>query len=150
VVRQYRYLASLHPGYDVDTDPAVVEATRQAALIDSSDFSAATPAEDLPFHLPAARWLEMRDYDPVRTAARLRQPMLILQGGRDYQVTVADDLVGWRNGLGDHDNVTIRVHETCNHQFFVGSGPSTPLEYLPPQHVDPTVVTEIATWIRTH
>lgn len=26
----------------------------------------------------------------------------ILQGGRDYQVTVHDDLVRWRAGLGQH------------------------------------------------
>lgn len=147
LVRQCRYLASLHPDHDVETDPTVVEVTRQATLIDSPDFSATTPAADLPFQLPAIRWLEMRDYDPVATAARLRQPMLILQGGRDYQVTVADDLAGWRRGLGDRDDVTIQVHDADNHQFFSGSGPSTPGEYIPPQHVDPVVVTEIVTWI---
>ena len=54
--------------------------------------------------------------------------MLILQGGRDYQVTVADDLARWEAGLGDRPNVTIRVYPDHNHLFTRGSGPSTPEE----------------------
>ncbi|MEU0388460.1 hypothetical protein [Streptomyces chartreusis] len=44
--------------------------------------------------LSVAYWLDRRAYDPVGRAAQLVCPMLILQGGRDYQVTVADDLSG--------------------------------------------------------
>jgi uncharacterized protein len=73
--------------------------------------------------------------------------MLILQGARDYQVTVDDDLDMWRAGLQDRANVTIRVYEKDNHLFFVGSGPSTPAEYEPAQHVDPEVVGDIASWM---
>ncbi len=39
---------------------------------------------------PSEYWLDLRDYVPSETAKRLRQPMLILQGGRDYQVTEKD------------------------------------------------------------
>ena len=52
----------------------------------------------LPFGLPGAYWLDLRDYDPVATAAALDKPMLILQGGRDYQVTVEDDLARLAGG----------------------------------------------------
>jgi hypothetical protein len=58
--------------------------------------------------------------------------MLVLQGGRDYQVTVADDLAGWRAGLGDRADVTIRVHAAADHLFFPGTGASTPADYLLP------------------
>lgn len=150
LVRQYRYFASLQPGGDVDADPAVQEATRQAALIDSPEFSATAPAGEVPPGAPAAYWLQLRDLDPVATAARLDKPMLILQGGRDYQVTVDDDLIRWRNGLGDRDDVTIRVYDSDNHQFFSGSGPSTPMEYIPTQHVDPAVIADIAHWVLAH
>jgi dienelactone hydrolase len=73
--------------------------------------------------------------------------MLILQGGRDYQVTVADDLARWQAALARRPEVTIRVHEADDHLFFRGEGPSTPAAYEAPQHVDPAVVTEIADWI---
>jgi dienelactone hydrolase len=150
MVRQLRYLTSLTPGVDVDSDPVVQEVIRQSTLIDSPDFSASTPADRLPRGTTAAYWLDLLAYDPVATAAGLGIPMLILQGGRDYQVTGADDLAGWQTGLADHDDVTIRVYDADNHQFFSGSGPSTPLEYRPAQNVDPAVVTDIADWIHDH
>jgi uncharacterized protein len=144
-VRVARYLASMSPGMIA---PQVVEAfTRQAALIDSPDLSPETPAETLPFGWPASYWMDLRDDDPVSTAAALHKPMLILQGGRDYQVTVDDDLPGWRNGLAHRPDVVIRVYEADNHLFFPGSGPSTPAEYEYPQHVDPAVIADIADWL---
>ncbi|MFH8754090.1 alpha/beta hydrolase family protein [Streptomyces atroolivaceus] len=95
-VRVVSYLATVLPD---QVPPAAVETfRRQAALVDSADLTPSTPAADLPFGLSAPYWLELRDYDPVAIAAGLGKPMLILQGGRDYQVTVADDLVRWRTG----------------------------------------------------
>ncbi|CAM5496282.1 MULTISPECIES: hypothetical protein [Streptomyces] len=48
--------------------------------------------------------------------------MLILQGGRDYQVTVADDLTGWQRALAHRPEVTMRIHEHANHLPSPGSG----------------------------
>src|SRR6185437_12138558 len=100
-VRVIRHLASMDPG----AQAAVEMITRQAALVDSPHLSAETPATELPFGYSGAYWLDLRDYDPVATAAALDKPMLILQGGRDYQVTVEDDLSRWRVGLGHRRDV---------------------------------------------
>ncbi|MEW9554856.1 alpha/beta hydrolase [Nonomuraea sp. NPDC050783] len=142
-VRVVRHLASLDPG----ARAAVEVITRQAARVDSPHLSAGTPAAELPFGFSGAYWLDLRGYDPVATAAALDKPMLILQGGRDYHVTVADDLAGWRAGLAHRPDVTIRVHDADDHLFFPGSGPSTPADYDRPQHVDPAVITDIADWL---
>ena len=144
-VRVVRYLAALDP--DPASAAAVETITRQAALVDSADLTASTPAAELPFGLPASYWLDQRAYDPVSTAAALDLPLLVLQGGRDYQVTVEDDLSRWRAGLAHRGDVTIQVHERDNHLFFPGTGASTPAEYEPPQHVDPDVVAAVAKWI---
>ncbi len=148
LVRQYRYLAALRGrGADPDADPTVQTITRQSALIDSPALSPSTPQRLLPLGVPAPYWLDLRSYDPVAVAAELDKPMLIVQGGRDYQVTVADDLIGWQTGLAQRRDVTIRVYHADNHLFFTGSGPSTPSEYEPAQHVDDAVVTDIAQWV---
>ncbi|MGW2255677.1 hypothetical protein ACWCXH_36810 [Kitasatospora sp. NPDC001660] len=76
--------------------------------------------------------------------------MLILQGGRDYQVTVADDLALWQRALAHRPGVTIRIHQDANHLFLPGSGHPTPAEYARPGHVAPAVVNEIATWLARH
>jgi dienelactone hydrolase len=144
-IRVARYLASVNPGPDVED--AVTTITRQAERVDSRDLSPSTPAADLPFGLPASFWLDEREYDPVAAAAKLGKPMLILQGGRDYQVTVQDDLTLWRKGLGHRADVTIRVHDAENHLFFPGAGKSTPADYASPQHVDQAVIADIAQWL---
>ncbi|MEV0804302.1 alpha/beta fold hydrolase [Kribbella sp. NPDC050281] len=141
-VRVMRYLATTNPEA---IPPGTVELfQRQAAAVASPDLSAETPASDLPFGMPGAYWLDLRDYDPVVTAAKLDIPILVLQGGRDYQVTVADDLPGWRQGLAD---ATIKVIDADNHLFFPGTGPSTLNDYAAAQHVDPAALAAILDWL---
>jgi uncharacterized protein len=146
-VRQVRYLASLDPATAAASEPVIEAMSRQAAAVDSPGLSPSTPASELPFGGPAPYWLDLRGYDPVAVAAALGQPMLILQGGRDYQVTVADDLAGWKAGLARRPDVTVHVYDPDNHLFFPGTGPSAPVEYEPAQHVDPAVIADIASWL---
>jgi dienelactone hydrolase len=143
IVRQFRYLASLEPAQAADLDAIA----RQAAAVDDLTPSSATSAGDLPFGVPAAYWLDQRGYDAPAAAAALGKPVLIIQGGRDYQVTVADDLSRWEAALNGRPDVTIRVYPADNHVFFPGSGPSSPAEYEPAQHVDPAVVGDVARWL---
>jgi dienelactone hydrolase len=144
-VRVARYLAELAPG--PSAEEAVSALVQQATAVADPELTPDTPSSLLPLGLSAAYWLDLRAYDPVATAAQLVCPMLILQGGRDYQVTVADDLTGWQRALAHRPEVTIRIHEEANHLFFPGTGQPTPAEYAQPGHVDPAVVDEIATWL---
>jgi len=145
MLRQFRYLASRDPAQAAAVD--VVE--RQVAAVDDPGLSESTPGSDLPFGVPAAYWLDLRGYDPPAAAAALGKPVLIIQGGRDYQVTEADDLSRWQAALDGRPDVTIRVYPADNHLLFPGSGPSSPAEYEPAQHVDPAVVADIAGWLKS-
>jgi len=145
-VRVMNHLAALD-----SASPAMKEAAAAmaglAANVDSPQLSRRTDPATLPFGYSGAYWLDVRDYDPVGTARQLGKPMLILQGGRDYQVTVDDDLALWRAGLDGREDVSIRVYDADDHLFFPGSGPSTPAGYEPRQHVDASVIADIADWI---
>jgi hypothetical protein len=95
--------------------------------------------------LPASYVLDLRTYHPDAAAAALSIPMFILQGERDYQVTMRDfDL--WKAALASHANVTYRSYPALDHFFFAGTGPATPAEYMRPSHVDADVVADIAAW----
>jgi uncharacterized protein len=145
-VRVMTYLAELYPSSAAHRDAAATMAVL-ADNVDSPQLSRRTDPRTLPFGYSGAYWLDARGYDPVRTAAEVGKPMLILQGGRDYQVTVDDDLALWRAALDGRDDVSIRVYEADNHLFFSGSGRSTPAEYEPAQHVDEAVIADIAAWV---
>jgi uncharacterized protein len=146
-VRQVRYLASLDPATAADSQPAIDAMTAWAEHVDSPGLSLQTPDDELPFAVPAPYWLDLRDYDPVATAAALGKPILICQGGRDYQATVADDLSRWQAGLGGRPDVTIRIYPADNHFFFPGAGPSSPAELAAPQHLDPELAADVSDWL---
>lgn len=90
---------------------------------------------------------DLKDYDPAALAAASPVPMLILQGGRDYQVRMKDfDL--WKSGLAHKHNVTLQSYPALNHLFIAGEGPSSPEEYVRPAHVSPEIIAAIAGWIQ--
>ncbi|MQY28282.1 alpha/beta hydrolase [Nocardia aurantia] len=144
-VRVARYLAELDPGENATATIETLSA--QAAATANPALSPHTPTTDLLFGWPASYWLDLRAYDPVATAATLNRPILIVQGGRDYQVTVTDDLPRWQTGLAQHPGTTFRIHDALDHMLFFGTGPSTPADYQRPHHVDESVITDIADWI---
>ena len=90
--------------------------------------------------------MDLHTYDPVATARGLGQPLLILQGGRDYQVTQAD-LDGWKKELVSRANVTYRLYPGLNHLFIAGEGVPSPAEYGRPGRVDQAVIDDLARWV---
>jgi dienelactone hydrolase len=73
-------------------------------------------------------------------------PLLILQGGRDYQVTLKDFNI-WKNIFKGDPKVTFKVYPSLNHLFISGEGASKPAEYFIPGCVDSEVLKDIVDWI---
>ena len=85
-------------------------------------------------------------YSDTATAQRLTLPMLILQGERDYQVTM-DDYRAWREAVGNRQGVVMKSYPSLNHLFMSGEGASMPEEYQTPGHVAEEVMDDIANFI---
>ena len=150
IVRQLRYIAALDPATESAAQHGIDALARAAERVDSPDLSPETPAAELPLGTPAPYWLDLRAYDAPGAAAALGKPILLLQGGRDYQSSMDDDLPRWETALDSRPDVTIRVIPDANHFFFSGSGPSTPQEALAPgQHMDATVIDAIVAWVES-
>lgn len=95
------------------------------------------------FGAPAAYWLELRAQTPALTASGLELPILVLQGGRDYQVSMKD-FEGWQRDLKGVARATLKAYPKLNHLFVSGEGPSSPAEYEKGGHVDREVVEDVA------
>ena len=80
-------------------------------------------------------------------ARRLTLPMLILQGERDYQVTM-EDFSLWQQVLKGKANVVYHSYPRLNHPFIEGDGKSTPMEYQMEGHVATYVIDDISSFIR--
>ena len=140
---QYAYLLSLSGTSDVVTLSILDNLANVINTLTEED------ADD-PTMLFGSRpiyYLDLQGYDPVATAVELEMPMLFIQGERDYQVTVEDDLALWQAGLGAREDVSFEAFPTLNHLLMPGTGASTPAEYQTPGHVDGGVITTIAEWI---
>lgn len=150
LVRQVGYLATL-PGTIGAQARAELPVARQAEQqIDSPELANEAPATRLSPLLGGAGpayWLDLRHYDEVATARAIPQPLLFLQGERDYQVTVADDLEVWLSGLKGRPRVTVHTYPQADHLFIDASGPPSPADYDHAAHVDPQVITDIAAWV---
>ncbi len=96
--------------------------------------------------IPISYWLDLKKYDPVASASKLKLPILVLHGGRDYQVTDTDFSL-WKAGLKSSKNAILRAYPNCNHLFITGEGKSLPEEYDKPGHVAKEVVDDIGSFI---
>ncbi|WP_324715392.1 alpha/beta fold hydrolase [Carboxydochorda subterranea] len=95
---------------------------------------------------PARYFYALHDLAPLPVASRLSVPMLLLSGGRDYQVPETDWRM-WEEGLAGRPGVSFRRFAALNHLMMPGEGPSSPEEYAVPSHVDPAVIDAIVTWL---
>jgi dienelactone hydrolase len=146
MLEQLTYFQSLDPGNPALA--AMTDATRTFKATVEDPALSADQRIDLPTggSLTGAYFLDVRGYDPPALAATLGTPWLILQGARDYQVTMAD-FEGWRAALSGKDTAVLRVYPALNHLFVAGEGTPSPAEYQQPGHVAEDVVREIAAWI---
>jgi hypothetical protein len=136
MVEQVEYIASLNGPADEATQKRIEAIKREAARAMAAKTSDAGPKI---LGVPAAYWADLNAYDPAAAAAQLSLPLLILQGGRDYQVT-ADDLQRFKTALAGRPNVSIREFPRLNHLFMSGDGKSRPEEYRTAGHVDAEVI----------
>lgn len=143
IVEQYGYIFSL--------DGSVSEEERTTLEKSKADAARVKRASELadgeaPFGVAKAYWLDLNGYDPAEAAKSLGQPLLILQGGRDYQVTMKD-FDRWKAALGSRPGVELKLYPDLNHLFIAGTGRSEPNEYSIPGFVAEPVIADIVRWI---
>lgn len=147
VMRQTRYLAQLQGKSNAEIDKALaaIEPQRNAVKQLAADAAPGTP---LLLGLPASYWRDLNGYDPIATASLIKQPMLILQGGRDYQVTVADEFSVWRGAFATNPRFQMIEYPSLGHAFMTGNDPPGPKDIERPAHVDQKVLDDIARWVK--
>jgi Dienelactone hydrolase and related enzymes len=91
MLRQTEYIASLDG--DVNEEEAKQIRVIEDALKKLEDSK--IPEDEIIIGCSKEYWLDLKAYDPIEVAQSLQIPMLILQGGHDYQVTL-EDFLKWK------------------------------------------------------
>ena len=148
MLEQYEYLVPLQTAGSEE-----LKKQGEKALADvragAAEVKALTPASESGapiLNLPRSYWLALKGYNPPALAATLPARMLILQGERDYQVTMTD-FANWKAALGNRKDVVFKSYPTLNHLFEEGVGKSKPEEYAKAGHVSAEVSEDIARWV---
>lgn len=144
MVEQAEYVAALD-GSTSDAEKAEIQSIRDEA----AKIIEGLQEGEIDLGASKAYWDDLQAYDAVATARTLDVPMLILQGERDYQVTMEDYLL-WTGGLVGKDGLTMRSFPYLNHLFVYGEEKSAPEEYQEAGNVDAAVIEEIGEWIRAN
>ena len=102
------------------------------------------------FGQPAYYFWEMAQYDTGEILQALDIPVLIINGGRDFQVVDADGVEAW-NALNLPDSVQVIYHPELNHLLMAPDAPEktrgTTAEYDTPCQISQDVISEIDTFI---
>ena len=149
ILEQTEYILGLEKNLDEASKEKLLKQTQDMV----STIKSLTPEDTYTAEqlggVPASYWLDLKSYDPIAEIQHINKSFLILQGGRDYQVSKTDyDL--WQAAFGKYSDVHFRFYDNLNHLFMSGTGKSTPDEYQQKNTVDPVVGEDIASFILDH
>ena len=93
---------------------------------------------------------EMGEHPSPDYLLKLKKPILIMQGEKDFQATLEKDFAAYKELMKDKENVTFQVYENLNHAFVnsvYGNIMKAMKEYKVEQHIGKNVIKDMADWI---
>jgi len=144
-LQQTDYIAHLKGEPGAPEQARLNQLKAEVALVKKLDPKSDNPP--IALGLPTTWWLNVKGYDPPAAAKKLGIPILVLQGERDFQVTMQDFSL-WKSALAT-TKTTFHSYPTLNDLFISGDGKGSPAEYHGPGNLSPAVVDDIAAWLST-
>ncbi|MDO4540915.1 MAG: alpha/beta fold hydrolase [Syntrophomonadaceae bacterium] len=136
-----------------ETEAIVAEEQAKLARLESMSaeevLTDAAWLADTVFGMPA---YYVKDLSRVDTAALARdydKPVLVLQGGKDFQVYPDKDYVLWQECLADNPEAEFVLYDNLNHLFMPVEGETTGTlqDYVMARTVAPEVINDIASFV---
>lgn len=101
------------------------------------------------FGVYKAYWASLANYDQVEEAKQIMQPVLLLQGEEDYQVTMTDFSI-WQKQFQDNPLWTLKSYPNLTHLMMPGKKANGSADYNYPQTISEEVVETISQFINDH
>ncbi|MBK8167928.1 MAG: alpha/beta fold hydrolase [bacterium] len=95
---------------------------------------------------PPAYLADLARHDAPAIAAALEIPVFVLQGGRDFQVTLADFAL-WEAALKDRPQACLKVYPQLDHLLRAGEGVSSGESYAVPGVVEDALIGDVAGFV---
>jgi pimeloyl-ACP methyl ester carboxylesterase len=145
--QQARYLSAKEGLSKVATEQAAQAYVKERELL--AAIGPGQPAPQGEFdNAPQTYWLSWSRVDPVADAKSLAMPMLILQGGGDFQISPTLDFARWKQLLVGRPQTAFHLYHGLSHLFMPVGKTGTLADYQAPGHVDAHVIGDIIAWIK--
>lgn len=145
ILEQYKYIFSLD-GELSTQEQEFIKKTEVEVVTVKALKTADINSDKMYMGVPTSYWLDLQNYNPPLVAKNLKQNILVLQGERDYQVTMKD-FQNWKNALGKSKNISFKTYPTLTHLFMEGSEKPSPKDYEKTNNVNENVIKDITNWI---
>lgn len=146
VLEQYNYIYGLD-SLDAEEKKELLDYANKIKTVKDPKLLKLAKAEDLPLNLESHYWESLVKYNQVQVAKKMKQPILVLQGERDYQVTMTDFNL-WKQALSSNPKNQFTSYPALNHMFMKGEGKAKPSEYDKQGNVEEKVILDITAWIK--
>ncbi|MBO7663869.1 MAG: alpha/beta fold hydrolase [Clostridia bacterium] len=140
---QYDFLYSLMPEITAEQQ---AEKDAMFAELDKLQDPDVLAEDDQIAGVYSAYWKWLANYDILQAAKEIAQPVLLLQGEEDYQVTLEDFRI-WKDTLGEKENWRMISYPGLTHAFTAGRKAEGAEVYSRPDRVDARVILDIADFI---
>lgn len=104
----------------------------------------------LPLGVSPYYWKDMIMYDPVESLQQVDEPIFLIQGEGDYQVSMKDYKM-FRRALRKRElPYDAKSYENVNHLLIENVGEPSAKEYERPSHVEHYIIKDVVEWIFKH
>ena len=140
---QYNFLYSLLPGITAEQQ---AEKDALFAELDKLQEPDSLAEDDRVAGVYSAYWKWLAAYDIVEAAKEITEPVLLLQGEEDYQVTMEDFEI-WKSAVGEKENWRMISYPGLTHVFVPGEKTEGAAVYAREGKVQEDPVLDIASFV---
>ncbi len=119
----------------------------QVNILKDPGFNPAQPPKEYQLGIPYY-YDDMTDYNVLGIAETLSKPMLVLQGEKDWQVTVKSDFEGWKKAFESNKSAQFKLYPELNHVYTNISDSGTINDYYINANIPQYVIDDIGNYIK--
>lgn len=146
IIDQNKYIVALAKDTTKATQLKLTEAIKEIEVAKLAKLAPNMKPDSVILGLPASYWVDLNAYDQVATAKKLKQRILVFQGGNDFQITTADYNI-WNAALSKSSNVKVKLYPELNHLLSPQTEKGYTQQYQIPVNVSEQLISDIALWI---
>lgn len=146
IIDQNKYIVEISKDTTKATQTKLAEAISEVEKSRIMKLAPNMKPDSIILGLPASYWADLNAYDQVATAKKLKQRILVFQGGNDFQVSIADYNI-WNTALAKSANSTVKFYPELNHLLSPQTEKGYTQQYQVPVNVSEKLINDIALWI---